>query len=287
MKSLSLPVFLLFISAPAFSQYISPALKFSQGQVITIKLDLESKVAQQAMSQAIDFEVKANAVHSYKVTNATGDNTTLHHELNSVQFKFDGMGYKRSFDSNNEKDLSGQFGKPVKELLGKSYDIVIDSTGTVLFAQPEKIEKPTTDERFAIIGNMLKDVFDLVQPPPKSGSSFFKVLPAGEIATGQTWSDNYENSNGKFENKYQVSSINDTSIIIQLTGTSITVSIAQFMGNETKTTMNNKTTGTITVNRSTGLVSEKNSVTESHGNTEVMGNSVPVTSKTTIAIKLQ
>lgn len=175
MRSVSFFFPFLFLSATAFTQNISPSLKFSQGQTITIRLDLESKVAQQAMSQAIDFEVKATAVHSFKVTNATAENTTLHHELNSIRFSFDGMGRKRTFDSDNEHDLSGQFGKPVKDLLAKTYDIIIDTSGTVLFAQTDSFHGPAADERFAIISNMLKDIFDLVQPPPNSWASFTRV----------------------------------------------------------------------------------------------------------------
>ena len=51
--------------------------------------------------------------------------------------------------------------------------------------------------------------------------------------------------------------------------------------------MKSITTGTININRSTGLIRNKFYVTESNGTTEMMGNTVPVTSKTTIAIKLQ
>jgi hypothetical protein len=287
MRSVSFFFPFLALSAHAFSQNAPPTLKFTQGQTITIRLELESKVAQQAMSQAIDFEVKANAVHSFKVTNTTAENTTLHHELKSIRFSFDGMGHKRTFDSNNERDLSGQFGNPIKELLTKTYDIIIDSTGTVLLAQPEKFPNPSTDDRFAIISNMLKDIFDLVQPPSRSGPSFFKILPAGTLEIGKQWSDNYENANGQFENNYQVTAINDTAILLKLTGSSLTNSEAQVMGNDTRTIMKNITTGTINIDRSTGMIRNKFIVTESNGTTEMRGNSVPVTSKTTIAIKLQ
>src|SRR5687768_7637278 len=96
---------LLFTSSNA--QKASGKLKFEQGQTIYIEVSLKTTIAQQAMGQAIDFNIDANATHSYKVNNATNDNTTLHHRVNIVGFKFDGMGQKRSFDSQNEKDLSG------------------------------------------------------------------------------------------------------------------------------------------------------------------------------------
>ena len=58
------------------------------------------------------------------------------------------------------------------------------------------------------------------------------------------------------------------------------------MGMETTTNFNNKTTGKIIVDKATNIIREKNSVTDSKGTTEAMGNSIPVTSKTTISIKV-
>ena len=284
---LTLTIFYILFYLSVNAQQVSGKLKFSQGQVLTYNFDLHTKVAQQAMNQAIDFEVTANAKHEYSVTNATVESTTLHHKLNSISFLFDGMGTKRSFDSGKERDLNGQFGKPVKELLSKSYDIIIDSTGKVLLAQPEKIDYPEMDDRFLIIGNMLKDVFDLVQPPAKSTTSYFAILPPGGVSVGQSWTENYENAHGKFENKYYLSSITDSVIVVQISGTSSTTTAAKFMGNDTRTIMNNKSNGTIKIDPLTGIFFEKTLVTESYGTTEGMGSSVPITSKTTISIKLQ
>ncbi|MBK8310289.1 MAG: hypothetical protein IPL04_04665 [Chitinophagaceae bacterium] len=62
-----------------------------------------STISQQAMGQSIDFKVDASANHSYAATNATDDNTTLRHEVQKINFAFDGMGQKQKFDSDNEK----------------------------------------------------------------------------------------------------------------------------------------------------------------------------------------
>jgi hypothetical protein len=59
------------------------------------------------------------------------------------------------------------------------------------------------------------------------------------------------------------------------------------MGNESTTIMNNKTTGKIILDKLTGIIREKTSTIESNGSTVVMGNTVPVTSKTTILIKVK
>ena len=178
MKHTSL-LFCLFLSIHLISsgQKVSGKLKFDQGQTLEITMKVKTTIAQQAMGQAIDFNVDAAGTHSYKVTNTTEDNSTLHHKVQHITFTFDGMGQKRSFDSKAEKDLNGQFGKPVKDILEKKYDIIIDSTGKTLMAVPEKIQLSETDSRMAIVTSMLKDLLDLVQPPQKGKPVFLKFFP--------------------------------------------------------------------------------------------------------------
>ncbi len=244
-------------------------------------------MAQQAMGQAIDFTVDASGTHSYKVTNTTGDNSTLHHQAKRISFAFDGMGQKRSFDSNIEKDMNGSFGKPMKEVLDKKFDIIIDPNGKVLMVRPEKIEPTRPDDRMAIITSMLKDVLDMIQPPQKGSSSFFKVLPETETGIGDSWTDTLVTESVKSITQYTVSGINDSTIVIALSGNSVTVTKAEMMGNETTTTMNDKSTGKVIVDRMTGIIREKTINTESNGTTESAFGSLPVTAKTTTVITVK
>ncbi len=286
----SLPGFFFFITVftfTGFSQTVPGKLMFTQGQTLDITLQMKSTIAQQAMGQAIDFNVNATGDHSYKVTNATEENNTLHHKVDRIRFSFDGMGQKMNFDSNVEKDMNGMFGKPVKDILEKKYDIILDQPGTVLMAVPEKIKLTEMDSRLAIITSMLKDVFDLVQPPAKGSNSFFKVLPDKESAKGEAWTESYQDAGGKYETKYTLADITDSTIVVDFTGSSITVSKAEMMGSETTTTMNNKSTGKIILNKATGIMKEKTVNIESNGSTEAAFGSLPVTSKTTITIAVK
>ncbi len=290
MKPVTLLVFsilgLSYFSFGQSAQKVSGILKFDQGQSFEITLQLKSTIAQQAMGQAIDFNVDATGDHGYKITNSTEDNNTLHHEVKRIRFSFDGMGQKTKFDSNEEKDMNGMFGKPIKDVLDKKFDIIIDPNGTVLMVQPEKITIKETDSRMAIITTMLKDVLDIVQPPQKGKNSFFKVLPDKEVAKGDTWTESNQDAGGKYDAAYVVSEINDSTILVDYAANSITVTKAEMMGSPTTTTMNNKSTGKIILDRLTGIIKEKTISTESNGNTEASFGSLPVTSKTTTTIRV-
>ncbi|MGB3007266.1 MAG: DUF6263 family protein [Chitinophagaceae bacterium] len=275
------------IQVLAFSQKITGKLKFEQGQKLEIAMQLKTTISQQAMGQAIDFIVDATGVHSYIVTNSTEDNTTLNHQVQQITFAFNGMGQKRNFDSNNEKDINGQFGKPIKEILEKKFDMIIDSNGKTLIVLPEKIKLTEADSRMAIITGMMKDVMDLVQPPQKGKSSFFQVLPGNELEKGNTWTASYINEIGKFDESYSISDITDSVIVVDFVVNSITITKAEMMGNETTTRMNNKSTGKIILDRATGIMKEKNVNTESNGSTEAPFGTLPVNSKTSMLITVK
>ena len=268
-------------------QSVSGKLRFEQGKTIAIDVKIKTTVTQQAMGNAIDFTADGSALHRYKVTGTTTDNTTLYHEANKIAFQFEGMGQKRSFDSDNEKDMGGQFGEPVKNILSKKFNMTIDPNGKVITIRPEKIEPVKADERLAIVLNMLKDITDIVYPPQKGEASFFKVLPAAETAKGESWTDSLHNETGKFKTFYTLTAITDSTIIVDFNGNAATVSKSLMMGRETITTMNSVSSGNIIIDKATGIVKEKIIITESHGNTEAMGGTMPVTAKTTITIHVK
>jgi hypothetical protein len=280
--SLVLPA--LFGAKNGFCQKASGKLLFQQGQTIAIVLEVKNTFSQEAMGNAIDFTSNGTAIHNYKITNSTEDNSTLHHEVKRITFNFDGMGQKRSFDSDNKKDLDGFFGAPIKDILGKTYDMIIDPNGKVLVVKPEKLELAKPDDRMAIVLNMLKDVTNVVYPPGKNESSFFKVLPEKEISLNEGWVESSEDVNGKIKTSYTLSAITDSTMVVDFKGTSVTNTKAEIMGGPTSTTLNNSFNGKIILNKTTGMVREKTIVTESTGNTEAMGMNMPLTSKTTVTI---
>ena len=286
MKTLLLFAVLFSINS-AFAQTVHNRLNFSQEQNLTITRDVKTTISQLANGQSIDFNVEGSATHAYKVTNLTNDNITLRNTPLRIQFTFEGMGQKRPFDSDNEKDMEGPLGKPIKETLKKTYDMIIDPSGKVLMTQPEKIEEAEMDERMKLVAAMLKDLLSVVHPPAKGSSSLFGIMPAKPVAAGETWSANYENETGKYAETYTLKEINDTAYIVLLDGTSSTTSKLEIMaGMEVITTLNNKTTGTIIIDKNSGILRRQDTVTESTGTTAGFGGETPVTSRSIINTKV-
>ncbi len=278
-------LFFLLFNFASEAQVVSGKLIFKQDQAFSIDMKISTIITQQVMGNAIDFVAEGNALHNYKVTGITPDNTTLHHQLNKIKFEFKGMGQERSFDSENEQDMAGPFGEPVKEILIKTYDMTIDPNGKVIRIQPEKMVPLKSDERLTIVLQMLKDIFEVVYPPQKGESSFFKILPARPTEkNGESWTDSLQKENGKYITHYTLTDITDSTLIVDFNSTAVTITNAMMMGRETTTTTNSTSSGRIILDKSTGIVKEKSITTTSNGTTEAMGGTLPMTAKTTIII---
>lgn len=288
-KLLPVVVLCLSLNADLQAQSVDGKVKLGQAQVVAINLQTKTTIAQQAMGQSIDFNVDANYLHQYLVTNTTDDNHSLRHSVNSISFNFDGMGQKRTFNSGNPKDLNGQMGKPVKELLDKKYDMIIDPYGKVKLAMPESFPANATDNQMAIISSMMKEVMEVVQPPKAGKSSFFRVVPEkeGGVKVGESWTESGATLTDKYETTYVLTSVSDSTVQVDFTGIATTVSKAEMMGNETTTTLSHKLTGKIILDKATMIIREKTTNTESTGSTESPFGNLPVTSKTTSVITVQ
>lgn len=255
-----------------------------QGQVFNIEVDVKNNITQQAMGQAIDFTVDGRAFHNYKVTNASDDFYTLHHEARRMSFQFNGMGAKRSFDSDNKKDISGQFGEPVKKLLERKYDLIIDPAGMVMKANPETFPAEQNDDRLVIVLNMLKDLTSVTEPAKKGEASFFAILPARAPVVGDTWKTQTASANESSVTNYKITAVEDSTVTVIFETNGKSSAKAQVMGMESVTNLSSVTTGTILINRQTGILREKKSEMVSTGTAEMMGNTTPVNAKTSVKI---
>ncbi len=287
MKMFPILLLLLLTSYMLSAQSVPGRLQFATGDEYEITMQTKTTVAQQVNGQAIDFTIDATGVHGYRITNATNDNTTLHHDVRKLSFAFGGMGQKRAFDSDIEKDMNGPFGSTMKDLQSRTYDMIIDSNGQVLMVVPEKFEPARADNRMALINNLLKEALDIADPPAKGSGSFFRVLPAKPSGTGDTWTRSWQTPSGTFNLAYVLTAITDSTIVIDFAGSSSTISKMEMMGQETTTTMNNKSSGKFTLERATGIIREQTVQTDGTGSTETAFGTLPVNTKSSTVVTVK
>lgn len=276
----------LLIAGSITAQTVTGALGFTQGQTLAVSVELKNTMAQQAMGQSIDFSANGVARHQFVVSNQTADNTTLHHTVQGIRFSFDGMGAKKSFDSDKSSDLQSAFGKPIREWLKQSYHLIIDTVGKTMMVQSPKMPATEQDDQFKFITGLLGDLMGVANPPAKNEPSLFAVLPAGNIAIGDTWNHTGSNREEQWSIDYTLTAITDTAIVVSLKGISSRQQQADMRGMTVTTTVKSLSTGSILIDPATRLLRQKKIHIESSGTAEMMGNSTPVSSKTDLFIQV-
>ena len=266
------------------AQQLTGSIRLEQGQTMVIRMDVNNTMAQQAAGRVIDFKITGTAIHQYAVLKASVTGYRLRHEVKHLQFNFSGMGAKREFDSDKPEDMKGPFGSQAKEILSKSYEMTIDTNGTVLDVSPERIEVSKVEDRMSFIFEMLSDLTAIVVPPAKGSRSFFQLLPDHSVTPGESWdvSTNTETDKATTQYTYQGSTATTDSIAVK--GSSSNIVKVDRMGVQTKTNMTSAIEGMIARDKSTGIILFKHTKIESTGTTEAAGTTMPIAATTNISI---
>lgn len=274
-------IFLLSISSIGLGQQKAPQLLFTQGDTLVVTSNLQSTVAQQVMGNSIDFKSSSMFEKKYGVSNVTDDNTTLSHKLSRITFKADGMGRGFDFDSDRKKDLDGQLGKPLKEIMAKTYNVIIDGSGKTLMSIPEKFEKKNSDQTTDIIMNMIPGLQDVANPPAKGSNSFFKVLPDTVLTKGYSWTTSATTATEVSATVHTIQDITDSEIVVEFRTAAESIVTSQMMNMDATTKISTITTGKTYVDKATGIIKSQSSVAEGKGTVEAMNTVMPMTIKTT------
>lgn len=273
MKTLLL-LLLAFTTYFSSAQEISNKLVFSKGQKIEIEMKINSSI--QSMGATT---VDATITRILDVQDLVNGNAVIEHKIGRIQANVVSMMGNESFDSENESDMKGSVGKKLEKSLKNKYTMTVDGTGRVVSVRKDD-GNPNTEAGTPepnLLGTLLAGVVDGIEVPEIGSSTEFRILPDEKVKQGDTWTDT---SAGK-KVVYTLSGITDSTILIAFTEEVKINRTEEMMGMEIKISSNEKTTGNITLNRATGLLKNKTANTETEGNTEMMGQTVPMTSSST------
>src|SRR5690606_36494622 len=135
-----------------------------------------------------------------------------------------------------------------------------------------------------LLGGWLGARQHILTPPITGEASIFKILPDKAVSLNEGWVESTEAGEEKSNTVFTLSSITDSTYVIDFKGSSNSILKAEAMGMETVTNLTNDYTGFIIVDRITGIMKEKETTMNSHGTIEVMGGTMPITSKKTILV---
>jgi hypothetical protein len=275
---------LMVVTISAQAQKVSGKLLFQPGQVLNVSAKSTMSNLVNAMGQEIELKSESTIDQFYRVTNTTDESHTLSHEVKRIRMNSEGMGNSMSFDSDSEKDMKGQFGGPVKELMAKKMNLVIDASGTTMMAMSDGSNTKKSDGGGEMLAQFIGGLSEMIEAPKQGEASFFKVLPSNEVGKGDGWTQTIDRNGSKIEEAYSVAEINENAIILNFLSNTSSSRVQENMGMEVTINVKNKTEGKITVDRKTGIVKEKTLNTTATGTVSTGMGEFPINATTTTII---
>ena len=128
-----------------------------------------------------------------------------------------------------------------------------------------------------MILGMVEQMAGKITPPSIGETMELKVLPSKAISEGSQWTD----STTKGKTVYTVTEITGNQVTVTYTDVSNTEQKQELMGTTVNISTTDKTNGIMIIDRQSGLLKQKAAVTDSEGTMNMMGQSMPMTYKTT------
>ena len=274
----------LAISITGFSQKVSNKLSFQKGQKLEMVSKVNSIVSMEMMGQTMDTKIDATITRLFDVEDVANGAATIEHKMKRMQMSFESpmAGGAQSFDSDKEADMKGEAGKAMEKALKNKYAMTLDPSGKITAIKadddnPNKSEKKVDVAAGDMMSGAMAGMADGMGLPSAGDFSEFKVLPEAGATKGGTWTDTAEGKKAV----YTVTDVTDADVIINYTEEGTTSKTQEANGMELKISSKDKTTGKIILDKKSGLLKERTATTDSEGTMEIMGQSVPMTTKVT------
>ena len=280
----------VFLSISLMAQNTGNKIHFKKGQKLEIVTEAKKNSVMDLMGQSMETKVNYTITESFDVEDVNETGATIEYKVKRILVDYSTMGREDSFDSEKEGDRNGQLGKAMEKGLKNKYTMKIDSYGKIISVKADddnpNAAKASPEEE--AMNAMISSQLGITTGLPKEGDqSIFKILPDKNVSAGDTWNVDTDIEGLKKSSVYKVASINDADIVLDYSEDVSVNSKQQMMGTEASVTGSEKSTGTITIDKSTGLLKSKTITKDGKTNIEAQGMTIPSTDKTTLTVTVR
>lgn len=245
------------------------------------QLTLENTITQEMdMGMAGQFSVNSSnqMVFDVKEVNPTG--YLINSKITKIKASMDGMGQSASYDSENPNDKENDLGTTLAGTLHKEQSFTLDkNTGISIAEQSNKDTLHVEDDANPLSASGINKTANL--------SDVFFVMPAN-TKIGDSWQDSSEvRAGAKVYKTYTLKAVENSISTVTLTSNSNATVSREEQGMQIDITMETKTTGELSVNNHSSIIIKSNRISDITGTMEVMGQSIPLTSKITETIEIK
>ncbi|MBC7890064.1 MAG: hypothetical protein H7Z13_19475 [Ferruginibacter sp.] len=279
-KQFSLLFAVVWLFAITAAAQTSPGkLLLTKGQKIEIDNNIKSVINQEMMGQAMEITSDAHMIYLAEVKDKKPDSYLVSFTLTRLTTNGSAMGQEMKFDSDNKEDMESETGKALKDQLNVSKEAEFNESAKVINSVKKDTKVSGGGGPFM---EMMKQFTD-GNGDGSTGATAFEVIPAGK-KVGDSWSDSVITESIKTYTNYTFKELDANNATITFTGKQVTKMKVEQQGMEINISMDGKISGEETVDMSTGLIKKKTTLLEGTSNTEVMGQTIPGTTKVTTTI---
>lgn len=276
MKKFLLPI-LLAVTVSGFAQKVSNKLSFQKGQKLEVTINMNMK------TEMVMGETSGNTITTelYDVKDATASSATLEKSIKNIRLNFSLMGQEKKFDSDNKEDLNSDMGEPLKKVIETKNEFTVDGSGKITAVKEDEVKKKKEDNSKDMMGMFMSQMNVGTASPITGNASLFKVLPDYEVVKGDTWTDTSSINGNRFKTVYNLKDITASDILVDFTGDGNINSKQEMMGMSMDIKGTIKTSGTVTIDKVTGLMKQKTTISTTETNSNIAGQDINSTTKMT------
>jgi hypothetical protein len=258
-------------------------LALNKGQKLQITQQVKSKISMEMMGNSMEILSDVNMLQDVEVKEKSDSGYAVATTITKMKMATSAMGQDMNYDSEKKEDQDTEIGKVMQKKVNAVTESQINEGGTTTSVKKAAIadEEEGGDNPMGMMQSMAGANKD-----EGGAAEAFMVMPSGKNV-GDSWSDSTNSDGIKVNKTYTVKEVKGNESTITLKGTQSISKTIQNQGMEVNVAMETKLSGEITIDTVTGIVKQKTITVEGTGTSEVMGQSIPITttSTTTTSVK--
>jgi hypothetical protein len=262
-------ILLLFLSFGAVNVF-AQGLKLETGKKITATTTTSVNMD---MGMGGQMKIDGSTKNLIEITGADVNNYNAQSTTVKMTMAQDGMGQTVNFDSDKKEDRETEVGKEMIKILDVKATVTIDkNTGKVTEINKKTVVAEETNPMASLMGN--------ANSAEASTAAAFFYIPNGK-KVGDKWADSINEAGMKGLKNFELQSIiNNVATIAIKTKSKGTIS-KEAQGMQFEIAMDGTGDGVILVETKTFLVKKSTLNNDVNGTLDMMGQSLPITIKST------
>ena len=257
----------------SFSQKNEARVILTKGQ----KFTLHTTSSQEAdMGMGMEMKNNSTSQNNFYVIDANDKTYMVSKTLTGLKVSVEIMGQQTNYDSDLKEDSASEIGKSVKNL--NIPDTISINKYTAAVSSNKKADSLSKEESMNPMESLFESFSD--KNADEAISDAFFIIPTGK-KTGESWIDSSSTKDQKSFKTFTIKSIEKNIATILVAGNVVSNIQAEAQGMQFTVSMNTKIDSEIITDPKTSLVAKRSTTNNITGNLEMMGQSVPITGKST------